>query len=432
MKKTLSLILILLLLLGFCACEGDVGIEEGHASEKIDLEEAVHFLASLEMPKADVPESSMIAPAQGTGNELFGYINLQGEWVIEPKYSGATFFEEDMAMVLENYEDYLLIDREGTTVLSGLNRKTMDQIRHYSQGAAALSLDTACDQKYVYAGTDGSVLFSAAKLPKVSRRSYKNPDYFAYASGFTGGRAVVMRLMNSGITDKRGPEKAYVIDRSGQILASLPEGLDPQETGIDDNGNIIVKNAEQLYGLCSADGELLIEPRYRRLSHCDGQLYLACGENGFFGYVDANGNTVIDFQYIKALPFSECYAAVYDGEHWGFINELGECAIEFVFDDVAALKAPCTDSSIGKAAFCEGLAAVCKNGYWALITPSELPVMCLAPERIAEDGSCPYKTIRNGYVSYCVVSGGDELYGLATVKGEEVIAPSFGNIGMFN
>ncbi len=431
MKKLFATFLAVILLLGFCACENSE-LEEGHASDVIDLTEAARFLASLDMPKAQAPRSSLLAPAQGTDSELFGYINLQGEWVISPQFSDASFFAEGRTMILENYEDYVLTDESGNAVLSQINRKTIDQVRHFSEGIAPISADTGAAQKYVYINADGSERISAAKLPKVSRRNYKYTDYFAFASAFSGGRAVVMRLMNSQISDNRGPESAYVIDTQGKVLAELPAGLDPEETGIDSNGCIIVKNKENLYGLCTAEGELLIAPQYRRLSHCDGELYLACGEDGFFGYVDSKGNTALDFCYIKALPFSEAYAAVYDGTHWGFINELGECTIEFVFDDVAALKPASPDSSLGRAAFSEGLAAVCKDGYWVLINPSEIPVMCLSPEEAPADGSCPIKSVRNGYVTYCVRSGEDLLYGLATVKGEELIAPSFGCIGIFN
>ncbi len=430
----------MLLLLGLCACDenaADIDVselqaEEGHFSDKIDLDQAVRFLASLDMPKAEAPESSLIAPAQGSGGGSFGYINLQGEWVIKSRYSDASFFAENRTMVLENYEDYLLLDEKGNVVLSGYNGKTMDQVRHFTDGAAPASFDTGSDQKYLYIDIDGNVLIKASKLPKVSGRKYKNTEFFGFASAFTDGKAVVMRMLNADISDKYAAESAFVIDRSGQVLAKLPAGLDPEETGMDRCGNIIVKNTENLYGLCSAEGEVRIAPQYRRLLHCDGALYLACGEDGFFGYVDADGNTVIDFTYIKALPFSEGYAAVYDGQHWGFINELGECAIEFVFDDVAALKPSAADSSIGKGAFSEGLAAVCKDGYWVLINSSELPVMCLGPDKVPADGSCPYKTIRNGYITYCVRKGTDLLFGVADIQGREILAPSFGRIGIFN
>lgn len=48
-------------------------------------------------------------------------------------------------------------------------------------------------------------------------------------------------------------------------------------------------------------------------------------ENGKYGYVDNNGNKVVDYKYDKAYEFNEYgFASVKKGEKWGVINAKGE------------------------------------------------------------------------------------------------------------
>lgn len=54
---------------------------------------------------------------------------------------------------------------------------------------------------------------------------------------------------------------------------------------------------------------------------------------GKYGYIDRNGNIVIDFQFATANSFSEGLAvASFDHKKYGYINHSGEWAIEPLFD----------------------------------------------------------------------------------------------------
>lgn len=61
---------------------------------------------------------------------------------------------------------------------------------------------------------------------------------------------------------------------------------------------------------------------------------IAVCEDGLWGFVDLDGDYVIDPQYVAAKSFSNGLAAVYDGSLWGFINTDGELAIDYTFLDV--------------------------------------------------------------------------------------------------
>lgn len=55
--------------------------------------------------------------------------------------------------------------------------------------------------------------------------------------------------------------------------------------------------------------------------------------NGKWGFVDLDGNVVIEPAYENAKSFSNGLAAVYNGEHWGFINTEGILVIDYIFFD---------------------------------------------------------------------------------------------------
>lgn len=56
-------------------------------------------------------------------------------------------------------------------------------------------------------------------------------------------------------------------------------------------------------------------------------------ENGKWGFVDNNGNTVVEYKYNKVTEFNEYgFAAVKQGEKWGTINEQGEEVVKPTYE----------------------------------------------------------------------------------------------------
>ncbi|MCA1802282.1 MAG: WG repeat-containing protein [Rhodothermaceae bacterium] len=107
-----------------------------------------------------------------------------------------------------------------------------------------------------------------------------------------------------------------------------------------------------------------------------------------FGYIDKDGNAVVDLKYSEARPFSERLAAVRISDRWGFIDGNGDVAITPGFISVGDFGdglAPARASSnlfgyVDKAGnfvigeqfevaepFTEGRAAVFVDGRWTFI-----------------------------------------------------------------
>ena len=134
------------------------------------------------------------------------------------------------------------------------------------------------------------------------------------------------------------------------------------------------------------------------------------------------GKEVIECKYQAALPFSEGYAAVCEEDLWGVIDTQGEYVIEPSYDEFHPFKIASLNTNIGSAAFNEGLAAVRKGAYWALIDTQGNII------RAAKGEDCPYKSISGRCI---VFSDANEKCGLLDLEGNEILAPAFGNIGLF-
>lgn len=99
--------------------------------------------------------------------------------------------------------------------------------------------------------------------------------------------------------------------------------------------NDLMVASDGTYGLYHADGT-----RANDFSAQDMDLYMGGymafqDDSGLWGFVDQNGNVVLQPQFCAAKSFSGGLAAVYDGETWGFIREDGTVVIDYQFVDVS-------------------------------------------------------------------------------------------------
>jgi hypothetical protein len=56
-------------------------------------------------------------------------------------------------------------------------------------------------------------------------------------------------------------------------------------------------------------------------------------EKGKWGFIDINGNQVIDYKYDDAKSFSDGLAAVCLGDRWEYIDDKGSVIIDISMDD---------------------------------------------------------------------------------------------------
>ena len=437
MKKALSILLAAAMILGLSACtiqlsttntipgRDDSGDPDGPTPyEELTLEEKMAYHTLVELVPATDYSADLLAPAQDMNTELWGYITLQGEWRVSPKYKQSYNFSGDYALAKDAYEDYFYINRDGEEVLSAVEKQPIKAATAFSDGIAAVSIPKEYVQQTLYINAEGTSAITLKKLPATKGVNYKTLQYVELASPFRNGKAVIMRTTNDTLVasgEDRYPEMAYVLDSTGMVLAPLPSGMDASAAGFDDNMLVVVKNSDGLYGLASDGGALIAPCIYQSIAHCEGGMYLVQDAEGLYGYMNKSGHRVIGCIYKEALPFSEGLAAVNDGEGWGFINDIGETIIPCEYDKVAALKTGYSGADSDKGAFCSGIALVCEGKYWGMIDQQNNIIIA------AEAEECPVMAVCGNYLSFKL----NGAYGVITTEGKYVLKPEFGAIGEF-
>ena len=273
-----------------------------------------------------------------------GYINKEGAIVVEPKYDEACVFYEDIARIKDDGK-YGYINRKGMIVVEP---KYDEADYEFSEGLARIKVDG----KYGYIDKRGWIVVE----PK-----YDN------AYEFSEGLARIKIGRKYGYINKTGE---IVVEPKYDDAYEFSEGLaavaikfdldeyDERSLYGDGSGLIHIPFAEYKWGYINTDGEEVIKPQTRFTAATDFSEGLAAVGRYYYygsgdGYIDKEGNYVIEPQFENAESFSEGLAAVEIGEYpnnkWGYINKDGEIVIEPMYDFASD--------------FSEGLAAVRIGDY---------------------------------------------------------------------
>ena len=157
-------------------------------------------------------------------------------------------------------------------------------------------------------------------------------------------------------------------------------------------------------------------------------------ENGYFGFADASGKTVIEAKYTHAENFSENLALVSltknDSDKYGFINTKAETIIPFQYDEAKS--------------FSSGLAAVRIKDKWGYIDTQGKIVFKFefdVAESFSKGGAWVAKPTEKyfsqkgklydeglGFYKAATIVRMGKKYGIIDTNGVEVITPEFTDI----
>lgn len=137
---------------------------------------------------------------------------------------------------------------------------------------------------------------------------------FKSAGNFYDGRARVEDLDGS----------EYYIDKTGRKVFPDRDGSDFQD------GKAFFK-LNGKYGFINTDGETIIEPQFDDANHF-GEDLAAVKIKDKWGFIDVNGKVVIKPAFDDAGEFNEGLASVAIKDKWGFIDKTGKVIIPFQFD----------------------------------------------------------------------------------------------------
>jgi len=248
-------------------------------------------------------------------NDLAGFINKRGEWIVPCVYEDAYSYSGSRAVV-ESTNGFGVISYLGDTILDPV----YGDLGVFSGGMIYASVD----DKYGYFDKDGALSVS-----------------FKYdlAFDFKGNYAIVKKDQYYGMIDQTG--ELVLPTEFSKILLT--------------NDSLAVVEQEEKYGLFHLNGDTLIPLSKDYIGLFHDQLALVIeGEN--YGYINSSGDTVISLNYdvtsetINYADFKEGHAKYQYKGKFGLIDSIGERVYPAIFEDVGTFSYPYT--------------AVKKRGKW--------------------------------------------------------------------
>ena len=293
-------------------------------------------------------------------NNKYGYLNTDGEWIIEAQYDNALAFQYGYAAVEKDIK-WGMIDSTGKIItpiiyeridpfISGYawvkiknkwayikeNKLIIDQIDdkkvNYEYGYSWVKINN----KWGYINLEGKFLinpkydkidafaYSGRRSEQYSRAKLRDSSYFISLTGIISPDITEIELdyANSRI-------ELYGIARNSLWLV-LPQYHD-DDIRYNSEGFILAL-INYKYGYYDSTGHLAIKPVYSHASGFSENMAAVADDNELFGYIDKKGNYLIKPQFEDALDFNLGFAAVAKNEKWGLIDKEGKFVTSPMFE----------------------------------------------------------------------------------------------------
>jgi len=243
---------------------------------------------------------TIIITAQSFGQEVlamfrgdngkFGFLNMKGEVVIEPKYtSTCKSFRSGMAKIDKTHFINLKDERI-------YPKHRVIEAGEYSDGLVAIKTT----KNWGYMNRAGELVI---------------PDIYKYVTDFDNGYAVVKKKNDYFIIDKEGNEQQVMVSANEKIknIKKITEGLAPIEIA----GH---------FGFINEKGKIAIGTMFLGVGYFNGGIAWARTVNNKIGFIDKTGNWVIEPVFDSAREFDTVsgLAKVHGKEGWGYVNMKGE------------------------------------------------------------------------------------------------------------
>ena len=264
--------------------------------------EDVAWLCKIGNQFYDVGTYSNGLCAASYSEDLWGYVDTNGESEIEDKYKYAGPFIGDIAPVETVNGIWYFIDMEGN------KKKVLNKIENVKQ------IGYVGDAIPVFNGETWAYYTNSQKL-------------------ICDGYDEAMTMANGYAAVKKG-ELWQLIDGDGKAVTDLIY----TDIVVDDKGisyrDCYFAQKDGKYHMYDIDGNVIGSDAYDDAKIFNpGEDLAAVSIDGKWGFIDATGKRIIEPQYDDARSFSNGVAAVKSGNKWGFINESGEMVIKPTFSD---------------------------------------------------------------------------------------------------
>lgn len=311
MKKTFSYILAFLLLISACPAISALG-------HSVVCEPRYNMADSLETGIARVSENSAWALADKNGkaitgfsweaigdtdsdiipakkNGKWGYITRTGAVKIPYGFSMASEFREGIALVKTLDGVYSYINASGDILFTS----PFDYSFAPHEGAIC---GVSADGLYGYADTAGHILI---------------PAKYEMAFDFHEGYAAV----------KSDGKWGYITTYGDYSV------LPVYDNATDFSGGYAVCRLSEKYGIINTKGAKTSSFTFDYIAPADDSGRFPAKKGDICGYIDANGNWLLQTEYDFCYKFTNGVARVYKDGLWGYINEAGTQIVPPTFID---------------------------------------------------------------------------------------------------
>ena len=253
-----------------------------------------------QFPKACYDKDFFEGFAEIEENGKFGFIDIEGRVITEPKYDNVGQFSDGVATARLLWNEKVgYINKNGEYVLSPKYLAA----GHFSEGIAPVKVKVHGREKWGYINKKGDFVIE----PKYSS-----------AHSFINGKALV--------TFDR---KTVYIDLMGNALGSVS---DPY---IDFYDGLRQCCINKKYGYVNKSGEIAIEPQFTVTTNFSEGLAGVKKKGEKYGFIDTLGNYAISPKFENVGRFSQGLCEFKKGRKYGFIDKLGDVVIKPYFDHIA-------------------------------------------------------------------------------------------------
>lgn len=244
----------------------------------------------------------MVVSLNNTGTSLAG-MNQQGKLITDTKYTWLSNFENGIAIGKvdkdKHDDEYYIVKNDGSE--QRLAQKGITAARELSEGLAPIQLG---DEKWGFVNGDGVIEIDA---------QFESVGYFK------GGLAWARSTDNL----------IGFIDKTGEWVIK-PQFLSAKEFG--PSSNMAMVKLEDGWRYVNRQGEIFQFNGEAKLYGFSEGLAMSRRESDRkLGFIDENGEWVIEPQFDNARDFVNGFAAVEQDRMWGLINKKGDWVIKPMF-----------------------------------------------------------------------------------------------------
>ena len=235
------------------------------------------------------------------GGKLWGYVNQNGETVIEPMYKKCYKFSESGLAPIYESKKFSFINTKGEKITTEINGFKLIEgfvgfggLEGYNDGMVAVMKD----KKWGFLDTKGNIAIEL-KYDKVS-------------------------IFNNGAAIAKIGDDFFVLNKSGEESKIVGEDIVTVKHII--NGLAPFTNSAKQSGFISTDGKVVIPAKFTSVGFFFDELAWAKTADKKLGYINKKGEWVIEPQFLAAKNFGlvSGLARVKTANGWTYVDKAGK------------------------------------------------------------------------------------------------------------